>query len=916
MQVDYNNSPLVISSKTPRFSWEAPLKGRNRKQTAYQILVVSQEDLLLSEKVDFWDSGKVKSTQSVNIEYDGADLNSNTTYYWTVKIWDESNESYGYSPAQTFGTPLYEKDDWKAEWIGMGDPNEPISDPTCFQLNNVPKEIEEFKVNSRSPMMRKNFILSKEIKRARVYVCGLGLFELSLNGKNVGNDVLATPRTDFRERVLYSTYDITDQLNNGDNTIGLILGNGWFNGQKRYWGWQMQWYGSPRAIVQLEIEYEDGSTHKVLSDQSWRGDWSHINLNCIYDGERVDHQLEKKDWNQLSFDDSHWENVNIVKSPGGRLEPTTHEAQRKTKTIKPIAMCEPSTGVYVFDVGKNITGWVRLKIEGMKAGNTISLHFGEAQYEDGSLNASSNNAAHQRDEVICRGDDIEVFEPRFTFHGFQFVEIRGLSVKPTLDSVTAFFIRNDVAQTGTFECSDALINNIHRCTLQSQKCNIQMGVLTDDTQRPERLGWGADAWAVANEALYNLWMPSVFNKWIADFRDQQNNIGMVGMIAPQAGAEEDLVWSAAFVLIPWWTYLHCGDKRILEENYSSLKKYADFLEKVGINKIETIPTEKLIDSLLHRCNEEDRFPKEGDQGYLQLSQWGDHLSTAEGAASRSNVPLSMATAFYFLDITVMENIAKELGHENDALKFNQLAVKIKDSYNERFYDENLNYYDTGVQSAQAWAIAFGLTDDNNKKDVEDYFVRSVEHLQRRLTTGYTGTKYAIQALSMIGRDDLIWKLATSTEYPSWGYMLRNNRTSSCEQWNGDKGSLNHAPLGAAIDEWFYWGLTGLRPDTSAPGFEKIIIKPYIPQNLEWAKSSLITARGKVSIEWKQEIDIITLNISIPANCSASVFIPTEEKVNETGHSIEKAIGVKFIYAKEGTSNFEISSGNYSFSWNK
>ncbi|MBT3294843.1 MAG: family 78 glycoside hydrolase catalytic domain [Verrucomicrobia bacterium] len=918
MMIDYATSPLAIGSPTPRFSWEVPLAGRGRKQSAYQILVATTEELVSSGSADLWDSGKVASSQSVNVEYAGAALQSNMDCWWAVQLWDETGHSTGFSAPDRFGTALFDQADWQAQWIGMGASDEPYSDPDAFQLERVTPEVAAFEPDSRAPLLRKAFVLDQPVRRARAFVCGLGLFELRLNGHKVGSDVLATPRTAFRKRAFYSTYDITAQLQQGDNALGLMLGNGWFNGQKKYWGWQMQWHGSPRAIVQLEVELADGSRQRVVSDDTWQGSWSSITFNCLFDGEHVDARLEQPGWDRPGFDDSDWGKANLLPSPGGQLKPVSHEQERVVELIRPVSVEEPEPGVFVFDMGKNITGWVRLAFQGGTAGETVTLRFGEAQHEDGALNAASNNAACQEDRYTLRGGK-EFFEPRFTFHGFQFVEVTGYPGRPDLEAVTGCFVRTAVPQTGAFECGNELINRIHRCTLQSQLCNVQMGVPTDDTQRPERQGWGADAWGTAREALYNLWMPRVYQKWIGDFRDQQDETsGLVGMITPQAGANEDLVWTAAFILIPWWQYLHCGDRRILEESYPAQQRYLSFLQRVGVKEISTMTTEALLEQLLSINEGKTRDSSEAERGHLQISQWGDHLATADGSASRSNMPLSIATAFYYQDVSTMADIATVLGHTDDAERYGALATEIKAAFNERFFDASLGYYDTGIQSAQAWALVFGLVPEEHQQQVEGYFTRSVGQTQRRLTTGYIGTKYAIEALSMLGRDDMVWELATATDYPSWGYMLRLNRTTSCERWDGEGGSLNHAPLGAAIDEWFYWGLAGIRPDESAPGFEKIIFKPHLPEDLPWAKATLETARGTIVSSWKHDGATAALTITVPANCSATVHIPTNDPttITENGIPATESEGVVRLSATENESCFAVGSGTYHFTFSK
>jgi len=883
MLVEYAESPLAIGARKPRFSWEVPLAGQNRYQSAYQVLVASRKELLLLGKADVWDTGKVNSAQSVNVEYAGRPLLSNRDYYWCVQVWDEAGKANGFSELAYFGTALLDEADWQAKWIGMGDPNEPVSDPDAFQQNRVSPVVQAFEPEPRAPMLRKEFPVGKPVKRARAFVCGLGLFELRLNGRKVGEDVLATPRTDFRKRAMYGTYDITGLLQTGANAVGVMLGNGWFNGQKKFWGWQMQWFGSPRALVQLEIEFADGSRQRVVSDETWRGSWSPITFNCLFDGEHYDARLEQPGWDAPGFADAGWQNVNVVRAPGGKLTPIPHEPSRVVETIRPVAIRQPAPGVFVYDFGVNFTGWVRLAVPAGKAGDVITLRFGEAQHADGSLNNSTNNRALQTDRYTCRGGGAEVFEPRFTYHGFQYVELTGYPGVPDLETLTGCFVRTAVEQTGTFECGHELINKIHRCTVQSQRCNIQMGVPTDDTQRPERQGWAGDAWSYAVEAFYNFGASRVFAKWIADFYDQQDETGMVGMIVPQAGPEEDLVWSAAFVMIPWWQYLHYGDRRILEDSYPYLQKYLAYLERCGQKDVVALPTDKLLQLLRWQCKKEDRYPAEAERGYLQISQWGDHLATNEGASGfRKNQPLSIATAFYFHDVSLMARIAEVLGKEADARRYRDLAAKIQAAFHERFFNPGFGYYDVGCQSAQAWPLAFGMVPEQYRETVANYLSSSVNHRQRRLTTGYAGTKWAIQALADAGRHDFIWKRAIATEYPSWGYMLRDpKRTTITENWMGG-GSLCHTTLGAAIDEWFYWGLAGIRPDASAPGFERIIFQPYLPKDLPWARATVRTPRGEIVSDWKHDGKKATWNIRVPANCTAQVRFPVEKPVVEVG----------------------------------
>ncbi len=914
LKIEYADSPLAIGTRRPRFSWEVALPGRARRQSAYQILAATEPARLEPGRADLWDSGRVESSQSAHVEYAGAPLRSNQDVYWRVRIWDETGRAHDWSEVAMFGTGLFDENDWEAQWIGLGAPDEPFADPAIFQQERITPDVAAVEPDLRSPLLRRVFILEQPVRRARAFVCGLGLFELRLNGRKVGEDALSPSRTDFRKRVLIEAYDIAPLLNVGENAVGLLLGNGWFNGQKKYWGWQMQWYGSPRAIVQIEIEYADGSRQRVCSDAKWRGAGSPITFNCIYDGEDYDARLEQTGWDAPGFDDSAWRAVNIVPGPGGRREMAAHEPGRVVERVRPVAVWESEPGVYIFDLGRNMTGWVRLAIPNGRRGETVRLRYAEAVDSQGRLDPRTNGGARQEDRYTMKGG-AETYEPRFTYHGFQYVAVSGYPGVPTPDVVAGCFVRTAVAQIGAFECAHPLINKIHRCTLQSQMCNLQMGVPTDDTQRPERLGWAGDAWSYAVEAFYNLRMPRVFAKWIADFYDQQDDLGMIGMIAPQAGAEEDLVWSAAFLLIPWWQYVHCGDRRLLEESYPYLQKYIAYLERTGQRTVSSATPDRVIGSIFWRCPRERRFPSAEERGHLQISQWGDHLATHEGGTgARKNQPLCIATAFYYLDVRLMARIAEVLEKTEDARRYNELAERIREAFNARFYDENFGYYDVGCQSAQAWALAFGLVSEAQRSRVAGYFTSSVGYRQQRLTTGYAGTKWAVEALAQAGRNDIVWNRAIATEYPSWGYMLRDpNRTTITENWLG-AGSLCHTALGAAIDEWFYWGLAGIRPDESGPGYERIVFKPFIPGDLAWAGATVHTVRGRVSSHWRQEGGTVTLTLAVPANSTAMVVLPAPDAagVTESGAPLSEAKGVTLKRCANGETILEIGSGEYAF----
>lgn len=906
--VEYDSSPIALDIQTPRFTWIIDLDGRGRMQTAYQILVASNRKLLDQDKGDMWDTGMVKSDQSAQITYKGVDLKSNSYYYWKVRIRDEAGKIHPFSETSSFSTGLFNQEDWTAEWIGRGDPDEAIANVDLFPSKSWSEKVDEVVHEPRAPMLRREFTVEKKVRRARIFIAGLGLFELSLNGKKVGDQVLAQTKTDFRKRILYNTYDITDELETGLNALGIMLGNGWFNGQKKFWGWQYQWYGSPRAIMQLEIEYEDGSKESIVSDDQWKASWSPIIFNCLFDGEHYDARLEQEGWNKPGFDDSSWSPVNIVPSPGGKLRSALHEPGKVTQIIEPVSLNEPRPDTFVFDLGQNIAGWVSLKVDG-PAGTTVKLKFAEQIHPDGMIDPSSSRAALQEDHYILKGEGPEVFEPRFTYHGFQYIQVTGFPGSPVLETLEASFVQNAVEPAGSFTCSNDLINRIHLCTVQSQRSNVQMGVPTDDTQRPERQGWGADALMTSQEAMLNMTIQRVYSKWYRDYQDQQDQSGRVGYITPRAGIGEDLVWSSAFVMMPWYQYIYYGDTAVLEENYESILRYMNFLATQGRQDIK--PKEEGDNPLFP-----EYIPEPQMIGHLQYSQWGDHLSLAEGYQSRSGLPLSISTAYYYHDIQVMEKIARVVGKIDHAEKFKSLGEKVLDAFNKKFLDKEKGYYDVGSQAAQTWPLLFGMVPEEYEQSVMNTLIKDIVEINNtHPTTGYASTKFMIDLLTEEGHEDLVWKMANNTDFPSWGWSLRNGKTTITEKWT-DGGSQNHVVLGAAIDPWFYNTLAGIKSDENYPGYKKFIIDPYIPDNsLDWVNASVHTIHGTISSSWGKKPGGLIINIVVPSNTSAIVHLPSKEgsEITEDGKPLSRTKGVRSLNTKDNETVIELLSGSYSFS---
>ncbi len=895
--VEYSRNPLAIDTPAPRFSWTLFAEERGQCQSAYQILVASTEEDLEADTGDMWDSGRVQSAQSTQIVYAGSSLQSNMIYYWKVRVWDSDGEPSAYSETAQFGTGLLQPDEWVAKWIGRGPAVEQRVDVINQALDVVDEEDKTIEVDGRSVLLRREFVIDKPVKRARVYVCGLGYYELSLNGTKVGDHVLAPPKTHYRERVLYDTFDVTGNLTVGANAFGIMLGNGWFNPQKKWWGWRMQWYGSPRAIMQMHVEYEDGTTQLFSSDETWKAATGPIVASCIYDGETYDANLEKPGWEEPDYDDSQWDSVNLVEPPGGELVSAMLPPSRVTETIQPVGRKQPEPGVYVFDMGQNFAGWVRVKVKGPK-GTELVLRFAEDAYDDGTLDPSRNGSALATDTYIMKGDGVETYEPRFTWHGFRYVEVTGFPGEPALDAIEGCVVHSACDPVGHFECDNELINKIHRCTLWAQRSCLQ-GVPLDCPQRAERLGWMGDVHATAEEAMLNLDMALFYTKWLRDIQLQQDEAtGDLPYIAPRPGTAERLgrspAWSSAYLMVPWYHYLNYGDFQLLQAHYENMKRYVQFLG--------TLATDYILPKDVH----------------------GDWASVAEGWEFGD--PELVPTAYYYYDATIVSKVAKILGKEEDANYYAELSQQIRVAFNERWFDQETNNYETGTQCCNAFPLFLGIVPEEREAAVLENLIDDIiEKNNGHLNTGILGTKYMIEMLTQRKRSDIAYMIVTQQDHPSWEYMLRNSTTLT-EEWDPGKpgethGSGNHVMFGS-VDAWFYRTLAGINIDERHPGYEKTVIKPYFPDDLNYVNASVRTIRGIISSSWQRGNGSLILSVTIPVNSTAEVWLPVgtmaDEIITESGHVIWDSTfrgnvpGILGGRVQDRYLVIEIASGAYQF----
>lgn len=730
--------------------------------------------------------------------------------------------------------------------------------------------------------LRKSFTINKPIRRATVHASALGLYELHINGRKVGEDHFTPGWTDYNKRIYYNTYDVTGFLGEGENVIGSMLGDGWYSGYTGHGGKREHYGVNSRSLTQLHIEFADGSEKIVSSDKSWKASVGAFLEADMLMGEIYDSRKEPVGWDKAGFDDSGWKAVDTGTKTKGKLQSYPGIAVRTHKEIEPVSVTEPEKGHYVFDMGSNIAGWARLKVTG-KAGEKIVLRFGERVNEDGSIYTENLRRARATDTYICRGEGEETWEPRFTFHGFQYVEVTGYSGKCDKDTITGIEITSDLPVTGSLTCSDKNANALYRNICQSQRANF-IEIPTDCPQRDERLGWTGDAQIYVRTASYNSDVAPFFTKWLTDLTDAQTKDGAFTNTAPKLkGLTVDgpAAWADAGVICPWTIWQVYGDKRILRKHYEAMSRWIEY------------------------CQSNSEYLLRPDEGY------GDWLNI-EDETPRD----VLGTAYFAYSTKLMGRIAEVLDKDKDAAKFNELFGEIKNAFNEAYVSED-GKIKGDTQTGYVLALAFDLLDNEMSQKAEDHLLRKIEENDWHLSTGFVGTKDLMGVLNKIGRSDIAYRLFENDSFPSWFFSVKHGATSIWERWDGwtvEKGfqdprmnSFSHYAFGA-VGEWMFKTIGGI--DTDGAGFKDIIIRPRLGGKLKWAKVSYNSIHGEIKTNWKIKGGKFILDVTIPANTTAKVFVPVKTKSDVIKAGIEPY--VKFIGMENGSAVYKIESGTYQF----
>ncbi len=846
---EYKENPIGIDIVHPRLSWQLISDEKNVTQTAYEIRVAESPARLKNKSTLIWSTGKVSSDQSVNVEYSGSKLKSAQRVYWQVRIWDNKGNVSGWSDPAFWEMGMMSPELWKASWITMGSEQESEDSKPCHYY-------------------RKEFSASKKIKSARVYATSQGLYQLFINGEKVSSDLFTPGWTTYIKRIQYQTYDVTAMLQN-KNSIGALLGDGWYRGtigrnvkKKQYY------YGNKLALlVQLQIQYTDGTSEIITTDNSWKVNTGALVESDIYNGEIYDARKEMSGWNKTGFNDREWENATIVSQSKDMLVAPKGVPVKAIEEIKPLKIFKTPAGETVMDMGQNMVGWIRMKVNGKK-GDEIKLEFAEVLDKEGNFYRENLRSAMARNIYILKGEREEIYEPYFTFFGFRYVKVEGFSAMPDPEQFTGVVIHSDMKPTGTFTCSDTLINQLQHNIHWGQKGNF-LDVPTDCPQRNERLGWTGDAQVFAPTAAFNYDVSAFYTKWMDDLAADQLSNGVIPDVIPDVrnGRGGSTAWADAALIVPWTMYLAYGDKRILEEQYPTMKGWIEYM----------------------KGRADDDYLWTGDKHYGDWLAFASTSSSYPGATTEKDL---IATAYYFYSSTLLSRIAKIIGKEDEAKTYANLAGKIKNAFIKEFVTPNGRLI-SHTQTAYSLALSFGILPEDLVSAAAKYLADDVKKMGH-LTTGFVGTPLLCKSLSSNGYEDLAFMLLKRKEYPSWLYPVTRGATTIWERWDGIKAdgtfqdksmnSFNHYAYGA-IGEWLYNYVSGIQIDEKDPGYKHFILAPHPGGNLSSARVEFDSMYGKIVSDWKLEGNVFTYTVEIPANTTASVIMPGSDEKKEVGSGI-------------------------------
>ena len=848
MRCEYLTDPIGVDAANPRLSWMMTDSSRGAAQTAYRVFVGKDSSAVSRLAGTAWDSKKRTATANL-VAYQGSQLEAFTKYFWAVQLWDAAGNGLRLSAVAHFETGMMSGANWTGNWI---------SDRA--DINTLP-----------AAHFRKSFTASKSIRSARAYIAVAGLYELFINGRRVGDHRLDPMYTRFDRRNLYVSYDVSSWLREGSNAVGVVLGNGWYNHQSiAVWNFdRAPWRNRPAFCLDIRITYQDGTTQTICTDDAWKTHTGAITLNSIYTGEHYDSRLEMPGWNLPEFDDKDWRPAQLRAAPSKQIVSQLMHPIRNVEEVPVASIRKFSDSNYVADLGRNIAGVIKVRLRG-DSGTTVRLRHGERLYANGHVDLSNIDVYYrpkdstdpfQTDVVILNGP-VE-FMPAFNYKGFQYVEV--ISSKPLRlekEDITGYFMHSDVPPLGEINSSNVLINKIWRATNNSYLSNL-FGYPTDCPQR-EKNGWTGDGHFAVETGLFNFDGITVYEKWLADHRDEQQPNGVLPDIIPTGGwgygKSNGTDWTSTIAIIPWNLYLFYGDSKALSDNYANIKAYVDYVDKISVAALTTFGR--------------------GD--------WVPVKSTSS---------LEFTSSIYFyVDAGILAKAAKLFHNQNDYIHYSALAEKIRGAINDKYFHKEISSYASGVQTELSMALQWGIVPEPYQKRVAENLARRVAADGMHLDVGVLGAKAILNALSDHGQAETAYKLAAQDTYPSWGWWIVNGATTLYENWNIQAPrdiSLNHMMFGE-IGGWFFKGLGGIKPDEQNPGFKNILLQPNFVEGLNFFTASHIGPYGKILSSWKREKQSVQYTVVVPANSMATICFPVKEgqRVYLDGKSVPGLLKIK------------------------
>ena len=868
------SSPIGLDSQSPRLSWQLETADRNELQTAYEIRVSDRED----GTGVVWNSGKVISGQSVQVAYGGPRLQSGKRYYWQVRIWDNKGRTSGWSGPAYWQMGLLKAGDWKAQWIS---PN-----PSDTGSSS----------SGPSPLFRTVFeSKADQVVSATAYITAHGLYEAQINGQRIGDAYLTPGWTSYNKRLQYQVYDVTKLIRRGKNAIGILLGNGWYRG---YIGFERQknYYGKDISLLfQLVMRYKNGHSDTLVSGPGWRSSTGSVRSAEIYNGETIDHREEKEGWTLPDYNDAGWAGVRREDFPKDNLVATLNEPVRKHETFVALKRITTPKGEQVIDFGQNLVGWVMVKIKG-HPGDTIRLSHAEVLDKEGNFYTDNLRAAKAQDLFILKGQGEEVFEPHFTFHGFRYIRVEGSDPVDPKD-FTAVALYSDMAKTGNFECSNPLIDQLQHNIQWGQRGNF-LDVPTDCPQRDERLGWTGDAQVFSRTAAYNMGVDNFFTKWLKDLAADQLPSGAVPFVIPNVlGKGTSAGWADVSTIIPWNLYLAYGDRRVLEEQYPSMKAWVDYIRGQAKDDLWNTGTH-FGDWLFYRPFDDN-----------------------DGRSAVTDKSL-IAQCFYANSTQLLINAATVLNKKEDADNYSRLLKTVKDAFLREYMTPDGRLV-SGTQTAYTLALQFDMLPENLRKQAAERLVKNIQDYGYHLTTGFLGTPYLCHVLSRFGYTSVAYRLLLQDTYPSWLYPVKMGATTIWERWDGIRpdgsfqtpgmNSFNHYSYGA-IGDWMYRVVAGLDTYEDGPGYRHSRISPHPGGGLTSAAADLQTGYGPLRSHWRLDGSTLLLDLVVPANTHSTVYIPAPEggHITESGQNLASVKEIGLTGVERGYLILDIGSGTYHF----